>query len=44
MNKKVLRIMLTLGASIFTLIATTVSAGACWFWTYQPEEPKSLRK
>ncbi len=44
MKKKVFKLFLILGAAIFTLIATTVSAGACWWWAYQPEEPESLRK
>ena len=26
-----------------TLAATLVATSACWWWVYQPEEPKSLR-
>lgn len=31
-------------AGLFTLLANTASASACWWWLYQPEEPKCLRK
>lgn len=44
MKKKAIKLLLTFGASLLTLIAATVSAGACWAYYYQPEEPKSLRK
>jgi cyclic lactone autoinducer peptide len=30
-------------AAAATLIAATVATSACFFWVYQPEEPKSLR-
>lgn len=36
--------VLILGAMIFTLIATSVSASACIWGTYQPEEPECLRE
>jgi len=28
---------------VATLAAVAVSTSACWFWAYQPEEPKSLK-
>ena len=30
-------------AVVATLIATLCATSACWFFSYQPEEPKSLR-
>lgn len=44
MRKKLIKILLTFGASLLSLIAATVSAGACWSYMYQPEEPESLKK
>jgi len=29
-------------AMVATLAAVVVSSSACWFWSYQPEEPSSL--
>lgn len=29
-------------ATMFTLIATAVASSACWFYFYQPQEPKAL--
>ena len=36
--------MLSLVACVATLVATMVASSACVFFTYQPEEPKSLRE
>ncbi len=36
------RAMLAVFASVFTMVATMVASSACWFYWYQPEEPKSL--
>ena len=30
-------------ATIATLVATVIATSACYFFWYQPEEPKSLR-
>ena len=30
-------------AVIGTLVATVAATSACWWYIYQPEEPKSLR-
>lgn len=30
-------------ATVCTLVATLVSTSACWFYLYQPEEPKCLQ-
>ena len=30
-------------AAMATVMAAAVATSACWFFTYQPEEPKSLR-
>lgn len=30
-------------AAVATVLATTVASSACWWYIYQPEEPKSLR-
>ncbi len=38
------RKLLAAAAALFTVIATIASASACWFYLYQPEEPKSLRQ
>ncbi len=40
MNKRTLFAIIT---TIATLFATTVATSACWFFIYQPEEPKSLK-
>lgn len=39
-NKKVL----TAIAIVMTVVATSVATSACWWFTYQPEEPKCLRE
>ena len=36
--------LLTLIAAIATMIAATVATSACFFFSYQPEEPKCLRE
>ncbi len=38
------RLMTALIASICTLMALSISASACSWGYYQPEEPKALRK
>ena len=30
-------------ASLATLVAATAATSACWWYLYQPEEPKSLK-
>lgn len=40
--KKLTRLMFTVGAALFTLVATSVSVGACIFGHHQPEEPSIL--
>lgn len=42
--KKMTMIMATIGASLLTLIATAISAGACYWGGHQPVEPDSLSK
>lgn len=42
MKKKIVKGILSLGAVLFTSIALTTSAYACFFFMYQPEEPKCL--
>jgi len=39
MKKKFMAIIATLA----TVIAATVATSACWWYMYQPEEPKSLK-
>jgi len=36
------RLMFTVGAALFTLVATSISAGACFWAHHQPEEPSIL--
>lgn len=36
--------LLTLIATVATMIAATVATSACFFFSYQPEEPKCLRE
>ena len=31
-------------AAVATVLAATVASSACWWYIYQPEEPKSLRE
>ena len=38
------RRLLVLVASIATVVASLVASSACWFFIYQPEEPKCLRE
>jgi len=42
--KKLNHKLLALIATITTFVATSVATSACIWFTYQPEEPKSLRK
>lgn len=44
MKSKIIRIFLSLCVLICTLMAFTVSASACFWGAYQPEEPDCLRK
>jgi hypothetical protein len=43
MKNKIFKVMLTLGASVFTFFALSTSASACVYGFYQPKEPKCLR-
>lgn len=43
MKSKIVSKLLTLSAAVFTFFAMTISASACTFGCYQPEEPKCLR-
>ncbi|HEY8892074.1 MAG TPA: cyclic lactone autoinducer peptide [Clostridium sp.] len=36
--------LLTLIAVLTTLVATSVASSACFWFSYQPEEPKCLRE
>ncbi len=36
--------LLTLIATLATMIAAAVASSACFYFTYQPEEPKCLRE
>ena len=40
MKKTILMLMATLA----TVIAVSGSAGACWYWGYQPKMPESLKR
>lgn len=44
MKSKIERSVVMLVTSICTLMALSVSASACIWCAYQPEEPKCLRK
>lgn len=44
MKSKIIRIFLSLCVLICTLMAFVVSASACYWGAYQPEEPECLRK
>ncbi|MBU3112996.1 cyclic lactone autoinducer peptide [Clostridium lacusfryxellense] len=35
--------LFSLIAVVATLVATSVASSACWWFVYQPEEPKCLR-
>lgn len=41
--KKISNKALMLVATFATVIASVVSTSACWWYSYQPEEPKALR-
>gem|GEM_PF-1237438 len=43
MKSKIIRLFVTLATSICTLMALSVSASACTWCAYQPEEPKCLK-
>lgn len=36
--------LLTWVAAVATVVATVVASSACYFFSYQPEEPKCLRE
>ena len=36
--------LFTLIAVVTTFVATSVASSACWWFAYQPEEPKCLRE
>lgn len=36
--------LLTLIAVVTTIAATSVASSACWWYLYQPKEPKCLRE
>ena len=40
--KKMVIFMATVGATLLTLVATAISAGACGWGHHQPKEPTSL--
>ncbi len=42
--KKLKHKLLALIATIITLIAASVATSACYWFAYQPEEPKCLRE
>ncbi|SHK25990.1 cyclic lactone autoinducer peptide [Tepidibacter formicigenes] len=44
MKKRLFTTMAILGVSLFTFFAHTISASACLWGAYQPEEPKTLRE
>lgn len=44
MKNKLGKRLIALCASILTLFAMTISASACTFSCYQPEEPECLRQ
>jgi len=43
-KKRAFMLMAAFGASILTFFATSVSASACIWGSYQPKEPKSLQE
>jgi cyclic lactone autoinducer peptide len=43
-KRKLFMLMVTLGVSVLTFFAFMASASACFYGTYQPEEPKCLRE
>jgi len=42
--KKFNKGLLALVATIATFVATSVATSACYWFLYQPEEPKALRE
>lgn len=42
--KRINRKVLGLVATLTTIIAATVASSACYWYIYQPEEPKCLRE
>lgn len=44
MKNKLFTMMAVVGVSVLTFFAQTVSASACFWACYQPEEPKLLRE
>ena len=44
MKVKISKYLLGVTASVCTLMAISISASACFFGFYQPEEPKCLSK
>jgi cyclic lactone autoinducer peptide len=44
MKKRAFMLMAAFGASILTFFATSVSASACFWGSYQPKEPKLFKE
>jgi len=44
MKKRIIMTIFGISAALLTFLATAASASACWFYNYQPQEPKCLRK
>ncbi|KAA8679335.1 cyclic lactone autoinducer peptide [Clostridium sp. HV4-5-A1G] len=44
MKGKIAKLFITLSALVCTIMAFTISASACNWGMYQPEEPECLRK
>lgn len=44
MKERIRKVFLTVMTSICTIMAVSVSASACTWGYYQPEEPECLRK
>lgn len=44
MKNKITNKLMILAASIFTLLAMSTAVSACYYFWYQPEEPKCLRE
>lgn len=44
MNKRVINRVMMLAVAVLTFLASSTAASACYWGSYQPQEPKSLRE
>ena len=44
MKKRIVIRVMTIAVAVLTFLASSTAASACYWGSYQPQEPKSLRE